>query len=73
MKKIFLVVGRYRSIPALESKIHGAFNDRALADACRAAVQKKMEPGKGFSRDVEVLEIDLVEWGTPLANELMMS
>lgn len=71
--KIFLVVSKYRGIPAFESKIHGAFDDRVLADSCRAAVEKKMEPRKGFSRDVQVLEIDLVKWGTPLANELMMS
>lgn len=67
---IYLVVSKRAGF--LMDKIHMASRDRVLAEACLKNLEGKTVTHTHFSVSFEILEVEVVDWGSPKANELMI-
>ena len=67
---IYLVVSK--RVGFLMDKIHMAFRDRVLAEACLKNLEGNPVTHTVFKVYFEILEVEVVDWGSPKANKLMI-
>lgn len=76
MKNIYLVASKVQGLDAYR-RIYGAFEDKALGEAYRSLMEKNQGDffnGKSehFAVEFVLVSVNIVEWGSPEANEIMI-